>query len=169
MALVTKNNAKKLLLGSVLLSFMAVSACETPAGISKTRRDRYHHAWGYENEVVNPLPILENPPPRPEPIVQEAPAHNFEHVTHLENCTGTFSLADEQTGRVLAQGRGFNTQDGIVVLDARGNRTSQIINNGAGQSLIFQPDCNCAPQMCQHDDRPPPPMEHHCDGHCNHH
>jgi hypothetical protein len=143
-----KTYSKSILVGAALVSVLALASCETPGGISKTNRDYYHHNRGSEVAVINPLPIRENPPVHAEAseeYVAPAPQHHahYEHVTHFDGCSGSFSLADENSGRVLIAGQGISTQQGIIVLDGRGNRTSQVVNNVMGQSLIFQPNCDC--------------------------
>jgi|GEM_PF-6336848 hypothetical protein len=144
-----KSYSKSIIVGSVILSLFTLAACETPAGISKTNRDYYHHNRGSELTVINPLPVRPNPSPVQEVVREEpteaAPHHHahFEHVTHFDGCAGAFSLADERTGRVIQSGQGISTQEGIIVIDGRGNRTNQVINNVIGQSLIFQPNCGC--------------------------
>lgn len=147
--------SKLILVGVVSVSLLALASCETPSGISKTNRDYYHHNRGNEVAVINPLPIYPNSPPPQEEVreVAVAPAHHhhaqYDHTTHFDGCTGTFSLADEHSGRVLLAGQGISTQEGIIVLDGRGNRTSQVVNNTVGQSLIFQPNCGCNSNAAQ--------------------
>ncbi len=136
------NRANVNFIGIGILAFgaIALAGCETPRGISKTDRDFYHHNKGYKqtDTVVDNRIIRENNAP----AMANPPMEFNSATTNIAGCSGTYSLADNN-GRVISQGKAYNAQEGLYVLDNRGNRTGQVLNAQLGQSLIFLPSCGC--------------------------
>lgn len=127
-------------LGILAFGALVLSACETPRDISKTDRDFYHHNKGYQHaeNVVENRVITERAPA----MAYNAPLEFNSATTNIAGCNGTYSLADN-SGRVLSKGNAYNAPEGLYILDARGNRTGQVLNAQLGQSLIFLPSCGC--------------------------
>lgn len=133
-------NLKTAGFGILALGALALSACETPRGISKTDRDFYHHNKGYQHsETVTDNRVISEHHQQP---IASAPMEFNSATTNIAGCNGSYSLADN-SGRVISQGNAYNAPEGLYVLDNRGNRTGQILNAQLGQSLIFRPSCGC--------------------------
>jgi hypothetical protein len=91
----------------------------------------------------------------PEAIITAPPTHDTEEPvmapvtnwagqrTLTQGCTGSYTLSEAGTGKVISSGRAYNTGDGFAVLDKNARRTSRIVNASLNQSLIFLPDCGC--------------------------
>jgi hypothetical protein len=92
--------------------------------------------------VVTP-PIMEPAPTTymasaPEP----APPQPVAVRSFTTGCNGSYTIVDG-AGRHVQAGRAYNTGSGLVALDSRGNRGAAVTQAGAGQTLLFLPDCGC--------------------------
>lgn len=136
----SRNKARYVVAAVLAFGIAGLGACQTKSGISRDHPDAYHHGHAVHGQetVVNNAPIREVAVP-PVETVREY----YDGTTRLGACNGTYSLADERSGRIISQGTAFNAPEGLYALDARGNRTGQIINANVGQSLIFRPNCGC--------------------------
>lgn len=77
----------------------------------------------------------------------EAPAPVATPRTWTAGCTGSFTLTDTRTGRMIDQGRATNTGNGFTRLDARGRVSGALASATASQTLLFLPDCGCNPRQ----------------------
>ena len=133
-------NSKITTIALLALGAFSLNACETPRDISKTDRDFYHHNKGNQiAETVTDNRIISEHSSNTQ---ISAPIEFNSATTNIAGCSGSYSLADN-SGRVISQGNAYNAQEGLYVLDNRGNRTGQIVNAQLGQSLIFRPSCAC--------------------------
>lgn len=88
-------------------------------------------------------------------VIAPPPPQDYNAVSYLTGCTGSFSVTNRNTGELLVTGRGLSTPQGMMVLGRNGEQTGKIVNAMGGQSLTFKPDCNCKPQQAGM--APPPP------------
>ncbi len=125
---------------AVLATVVLASACATKAPTIPS--------WGGTVPPVfnaTPSPTVYQPAP-----VQHVATHQGSdasmgsngRATFTQGCTGSYSQRDARTGRTIAQGRAYNSGNGLLGLDARGRRGGTLASN-ANISLLFLPDCNC--------------------------